>query len=456
MIKKLYYFFCAFYLVVILLAIAFYKERCIFIDIAFHLFNIVKDGAFAIQNFRFGAALTQIYPLLLTKMKMPLDTIMMGYSIGFGIYYFLCYLACGFLFKNYKMGLVLLLSQLLFASHTFYWMQSELPQAISLCMVFFASLNGPVDKTKPLFQVWIFTCILVLAFFHPLLLFVFSFLIFFFLLQSNESLEQRKSLIAAGIFYLVILVIKKCFFGTAYDQHAMGNAAHSFKNIRHFFSIYATQFFLQNCIKIYYWIPVISIWIAVTYISQKKWKQLALFTGYMVGLLVLVNVSYPDNGTNAYYIENMYLPLGVFMAVPLLYDVLPTITPKYAAILLTAICITGTARIFATHTIYTARLNMERKILHQYQNEKTLMAAANVPADTMLTTWGTAFEFWLLSTTETNKTASIIIKESPDQLFWALGQPQTFFTNWELYKYDTLPKRYFKFEDTVAGYKLAQ
>lgn len=47
------------YIVLGILALVFYLERTAFLDISFHLFYILKDGDFAIQNNRFAAALTQ-------------------------------------------------------------------------------------------------------------------------------------------------------------------------------------------------------------------------------------------------------------------------------------------------------------------------------------------------------------------------------------------------------------
>ncbi|MFN5849982.1 MAG: hypothetical protein ACK43K_15950, partial [Chitinophagales bacterium] len=54
----------------IILSYLFKFERMIMLDMAFHLFKIISKENFAIQNWRFGAAITQFVPLLGTKMNL--------------------------------------------------------------------------------------------------------------------------------------------------------------------------------------------------------------------------------------------------------------------------------------------------------------------------------------------------------------------------------------------------
>lgn len=138
MFKRLYYIGFAGYLVLFIFSVIFFKERTVFGDIAYHLFPILKDNTFLIPNFRFGAFLTQLYPLLTSRAGRPLSSVMMAYSVGFIFYHFIYYLICGLICKRYDFGIIILLFNLLFLSHTFYWIQSELPQAINLFILLLA------------------------------------------------------------------------------------------------------------------------------------------------------------------------------------------------------------------------------------------------------------------------------------------------------------------------------
>ena len=75
--KRLYFFGLIGFVGLLCLATVFYQERIIFSDAAFYLFNIVKDGQFAIFHSRFIAVLTEIFPLTAVKLGIPLQQIML-------------------------------------------------------------------------------------------------------------------------------------------------------------------------------------------------------------------------------------------------------------------------------------------------------------------------------------------------------------------------------------------
>ena len=85
--KSIIYFGIFSYVILFILALLFYRERVIFLDMAFHLFYILKDNDLAIQNFRFGACFTQLFPYLGQKLGFSLDNIAKLYSSGFVLYY---------------------------------------------------------------------------------------------------------------------------------------------------------------------------------------------------------------------------------------------------------------------------------------------------------------------------------------------------------------------------------
>ncbi|MEN0051672.1 MAG: hypothetical protein AAF806_31700, partial [Bacteroidota bacterium] len=63
------------YLILASIAAYYFKERTIFMDIAFRIFHIVKDADFAIQAGRFGESLTQWIPLIGRLLELPIQWI---------------------------------------------------------------------------------------------------------------------------------------------------------------------------------------------------------------------------------------------------------------------------------------------------------------------------------------------------------------------------------------------
>ncbi|MGZ6519695.1 MAG: hypothetical protein ACXVED_19075, partial [Bacteroidia bacterium] len=407
------------------------------------------------QHMRFGMVLIQMLPLAALKLGLSLDNMIKVYSIGFILYYFTCFVFCTLVFKSYRTGLILLLFNILFASHSFYWMISELPQGIALMLVYFAYVDSRKDKKPDLLFILISTVFLIpIAFFHPLIPFAFLFTIIFLGLQKTDG-PPRNVLMLATTLFVIILLAKHIFFKIPHDSEssqALKNIIDVFPN---YLKPYSNSRFLFNCLTKYYWIPILLVLISRQYMIDKQTRKLALFLLFSLGYLFMVNISYPDNYTTDFYIENLYLPLGIFIALPFIYDVLPTLEKKKLAWSVVAlICITGCIRIYSTHTIYTVRLDWERKFMKQHPDQKVIINSKYTPKDTLLLTWGAPFEFWLLSTTEQNKTASVIIADDISMEIWKSGRSNEFATTWEMFPYKLLDKRYFKFTDSTSAYTI--
>jgi hypothetical protein len=76
------------------------------------------------------------------------------------------------------------------------------------------------------------------------------------------------------------------------------------------------------------------------------------------------------------------------------------------------------------------------------------MSEKEVPMDTLIMSWGSSFEFWLLSSLRNpDAPRSIVIDEDPARFDWTLSNNTAFFTEWGIYPYADLPKRYFNFTD---------
>lgn len=441
------------YSAMLILALVFYRERTVFVDIAYHLLQILRADSFAIQNNRYGAMVTQVFPLLAGKLSLPLNWVMMIYSAAFVIYYSFCYYLCGSVLKNYKLALVLLLGQLVLATDTFYWIQSELQQGLAFMMVVFAWLQKQ-DNQKPgaLSLIVIAAFITFLNFFHPLLIAPVAYG-FAFLVLRTPNRRHQWLLIAASAFFVIVYYAKSKLLVTAYEEQA-GKGIDNFGLLfPHYFGIASNRRFLALCLEKFYWVPVLSALIGLVYLFQKKWLHLLLFTSSMVTFLLLINVSYPHSNEQDFYMENFYLPLGFMIAFPLVYDVLPLVKKRNIAVLLGAvILLTGVSRIYIKHHTYTTRLNWEKKFLAENIDRKLLVYNREVPMDTLLMTWGTPYEFWLLSTTEYGRTASIVIDEHVEKLLWCKWENMDFLTIMEKIHYSSFPSRYFNFTDTVTHY----
>ena len=455
MYKRLYWVGIAGYLIMLILSILFYKERILLLDNSFLLFHIVRENTFCIAHYRFGDIFNQALPVLATKSGQALSSVALCYSLGYVVYYFLCYFISGSILKRYDFALTILFLNLLFVSDTFYWTPSELPQGIALLLVTLAfASNKQLTMTKPALWVLLAVPVITIAFFHPVIIFVLLYSCFFFLERNDQIINKQILYIVAGIFFLAI-ILKAFVFRTPYEQHSAGGLKHFITLFPDYFTLYSNKQFLVNCIVKYYWIPLIFVSVLVFYYKRKAWKNFAFFLCCFFGYLLLINVSYPNIRTTTFYIENLYLPLSIFLALPFIFDLLPLLETKRLSMpIILLITLSGCARIYFMHNPYTARLEYERYLINKYGDTKVIVKAQPADLDALKILWATPYEMLLLSECERHKPASIIIDENPDRLGWATYAKDELLVNWNVYKYQQLPAKYFNFRDTVTGYAI--
>ncbi len=459
MYKRLFYIGFACYFFMIVLSLLFYRERTILADSAFCLFYVLKKGGYSIELFRFTDVFAQSFPLFAYKLGLDINTVIKSYSVGFIVFFSCCYLYTGLFLKKHDYALVILLVNILFITETFYYTPSQLPQGICLLIVVFAALNKHNSNiNKPINWLLLFIATILFVFYHPLVLFALIYISVFFLLPNlkKEEITYKKHIFFILIAYFIIIIFKSTVLRSVYETHSLSGLKNFIKLFPDYFTIYSNRFFIENCITKYYWIPIVTILIIITYIKLKQTKKLIFFIAFLFGYLLLINISYPSNVTPKYYIENLYLPIGLIIAMPFIFDVLPSINnTKIANALLLLIMFSFCVRVYSAHNTYTARLNWEKDFMYKNLGKKLIVNTKNVPLDTLMDTWGTPYEFWLLSASEKLNTASIVILDSPARLDWCRYSTNSVIVLWDCFPYKNFSgNKYFNFTDSVSKYTI--
>jgi hypothetical protein len=437
------------YTILLVFAVLFYKERTIFADIAFHTFTILKTKTFFIQNSRFGAFLTQLFPLTARMLHLPLKSILMIYSVGFvmvnAIYF-------GLLTKlNQKeMAISLLLFSTLITAETFFWIQSELPQGIAFTILTFGFIlqKNKISSFRPWQISLIFIMLMTIIWFHPMLLFVLIFLILFLKNQMDKSLWS-----SIVWFCGIVILFKNLVLPRAeYDVQAMSRVKNLWSLFPNYFDIESNKAFIKWCFFDYSFLVLFFLINVAYYLKQKKIYNLVLQIAFFVGYLLFINISF-NNGDHQFYLENLYLPLVVFVAIPFAYDVYYSNFLKNTQFyIIISVVLLSFIRIYKHSEHWTNRLNWETELLKKtatYPNKKIIINEKNIPKELLVMSWGSSFELLLLSSLEKPENSRcLLIDENPTRLDWARHAKNSFITEWEVWKYDELPKRYFAPSDT--------
>jgi hypothetical protein len=455
MYKRLYFIGIIAYALMFVLAVLFYKERIIILDTSFTLFHIINEHFFSIQVYRFGDAFNQSFPLLASMAGLSINGVLLCYSLGYMSCFFLCYVVVGPVLRQYDFALVILLLNVLFVADTFYWVTSQLPQALALLMVVLAYLRNKQDSDTKI-MTWIMAIIglVTVAFFHPLAAFVLAYAVFFFV-SRNESFLKRKVLYGIWLIFVLAIEVKAIVFETPYEHSSMSGLKNFITQFPDYFTLFSNRQFLKNCVTEYYWIPILFLLVVVYYVAQKAWKKLLWFVAFFFGYLLLINVSYPTNVTPSFYIESLYMPLSIFIGLPFVFDILPALQKKGVAIPLTVLIVaTGVLRIYFAHVPFTARLDYERTYLDKYGASKVIVRSNETDDEVLKLLWGSPYEMLFLSLSERHQPASIIIDKDPMYRPWAPFVNKAIIVNWGIYWYKDLNQQYFHFTDTTSGYTI--
>lgn len=443
--------------VFLFLSILFYKERTCFIDISFHLFYILKDGDFAIQNGRFGAFFTQLFPLLGGASGISLKSIAILYSSSFVLLPLISFLTIVFALKNVRVATAYLLFLTLLSTHSFFWVQSELPQAMAFLFVWVALIDNVLTgRSQQDSNFWVISGILcfVVAFTHPLMLFPVTFYLLYSFLCYPES---RKTILTTALMFGCYYIIKSLLFKTGYDSQSMSGL----KNIVHlfpdYFNIQSNRDFLKYLVHEYYFLILFPVLIVLFYFRKRQYLKILLFLIFFTGYIFLINVSYA-NGAAQFYLENFYQVLAFFIAFPLVFDIFSTIQNKQiVVVIISLVFLICEFRIVQTQKFYAARLEWNRKVISNTEHSphrKLILPITMVPKDTLMMSWASCYEFWLLSTIETGKSRSIIVEEKEAEFDWALPAKNQFITKWGVFEYSSLNPDYFVFHDSTGYVKL--
>ena len=445
-----------YYLVLLVLALIFYKDRSFFADLPYHIFHLLHNEGYAIQNQRFGAFLTQTPPLLALQLGASLKTVALVYSATFALFY-------GGIFgllvalKQARWAAVLLLLSSLMVADTFFWIQSELPQGLAVMLLTFGLMNRATDWAKWRAALLLLPLLVTLVYFHPLLFIPFTFVgLFLYGNAAKYGFDRRLLLGSLGAFWLIFMLKNTLLRSeSAYESK-------TFLGLYNFIDLFPNYFLFANSGAFFSQLLTPALAVVVLLLlyhytqnqTHSKYQRL-LVLGGVLGYWLLITVSYARTTFLNHYMENLYLPLSILVGVPLVFEVLPTLPRRVVQWIWASILILAVVRIVSHRTPYSQRRYWQRDLLAQtaqLPQKKLLIPATAVPKDTLLGVfWSSPFEFWLLSNIERpdEPPRSILLDDGSMPLEKLLEQyPHHFATYWSQFSYETLNCTYFDCTDS--------
>lgn len=428
-------------------------------DIAFHLFEQATTEEVAIQNYRFVSAITQWFPSQLLDAGVDMKTVQLVYSLTFPVFYGSVWAFTHFVLKAKQWALAWALMWLTFATHTYFWIQSELPQGLAVFVIALGLMSyRPNKKGAKLAKKLLLPILLItVAFAHPLLVvpITFSFGLLWLLDQADKKL-----LLQSGVIYYLAYLIKALAFKTPYDAVAGGGIKIGLKTILRLEIPYSIPHFFESLATTYYaffLVGILGLWLL-----WKAGQKLAVgwTLAAIVGHIGLVALAYSTSATPDFYIENLYLPAGFMAAAGLVYgmkfserqsiSVVPSIW-----ILVFLVFRTGHVS-WHGDTVYVPRLSHLKTMLDTHKEEKVIYRETPELREELIETWGTGYEAWVLSTRNQKPTQGFLVHKEPSDLQWAIDDPNRLILNFHQYLFEELPEHHFEQPKEGQAYRIVE
>lgn len=453
----------------------FWQERTLILDAAFQSYLFVADGSPAIMVERFGAAMVQLLPLLCVWAGASLKTVLVVYSVSIVLFHWVFFSICFHILKDKKTALAILLFNVLLVGDSFYWMQNELLQAITLMFVLWSLWLRRGDWRRFTKLDWALSLLLAttVIYYHPLVFFPLAFVWSWLWLRAHSSDELKSSdelrgvvskqmLLGIAALFALIFSSKYIFRQpNFYDRGMTGQYVREFNfsfekllasnSLRDFAAHLNDNLFLL--------LPLLAL-VTGFYFWKKKWllAVLAPFTTLFYCLLIMQRFLADDRW---YIQESHYQALAVFLIVPLVWDVLPTrfsMFQKHGKSVVFLSVIFLTIRLFGiwdTHESYTARLGYVRGLLEktkELEGRKFVVGYDQADRKTLMMYWGLPFETFQMSALASPDSVRVVaIAENPDSLAARLSRDSMVtFLMIPPKLFGDLPPGYFRMTDTAA------
>tara|TARA_B110000503_G_scaffold137497_1_gene221782 strand:+ start:246 stop:1988 length:1743 start_codon:yes stop_codon:yes gene_type:complete len=433
------------FILLMIMSIVLYKER-MFADASYYLFHAINSQWFHVEHGRTVLALSQIFPILGTWLHLPLKVVLVLGSLGHEFFYYGVFLICLYLLKDKRAALVVIAVHVI-GQLSLYWSPMlEICYGAGLSLLFYSILQS--NKWKD--DKWLIFMLVVQWFAimsHPENFLLIGIAIAYHFLQNGF---QKRIHLGVGIFTIVGFIIEILTFSEYEKGHSQLLGVEQKATALNLLD----GAYLQDVIAVFtnFFFDLIALLvIALVYMTyRKRWKEMLLFIGSTLLLIVIVNQAQIANEYSRYN-ESMYNPLVFIVVFFFAYEVIGFAT-KYLR--LTAIALLLIISFFRVGWIYqhgeplrvrTAQLERLVDYTQTLEGSKYSIDSRNI----YYATWANPIESLFYSALD-GKEETISLVTSSDLEFEKNLQklkPELFvFRRFELEELNFLNQQYFRLD----------
>lgn len=404
-------------------SIYFYKERVIYIDSAYYVFNMINNGIPNAEHNRYALFLYQLLPWAFLKLNFSIPLVLKTFSFSHILIHALAFSILVKIKQN-KIALLMALMQIICYRECFYLSVNETSLAISSSLL----LSGLLRYTKESKNQFIigllsFVCIIIAIFSHPMASILIPFILAYYAL-SNSIINKPIIAICFGSFIVVLLIKFLTSSSSSYETDLYEQIKNSASIISNIKDVYSFKYFAggfnikSNFIQLYI-VPLIAFVFGLIYNLNKKKYLLTTFVLLSNIGLWLITIILFNRGDGNMFMEKNFAPWILISIYPLIDVNLQLNKIKVLYFLILSYSINSLYGIYEASKPYTTRYKIIENILvnESKQNQhKLIIQDSLVNHDIWLGTWALPYETLLMSKVLKIPNSSIRIYKNEEQI----------------------------------------
>lgn len=348
----------AFFSILFALAAYFYLERSLTMDAAYFIYNMIQDGSYFHAHGRYLMVIHQALPLAVFKLGMSLQSILISFSLSYILVHIVIFLALWLVLRDRVLAVATALYFAVGVRQVFYYVVSQPLLGISLVLLVYAVFRNR-ERINFLTCIGSAICFFVLIkYLHIILVVPIAFLLGFDFLSQNRWKDKYAYLMSLATLCLVAYSLFSIAPSSYQGKSIFGSGEGLLDLPTHEQTMrFAKIFFAANYTKIILFTVVLGYYLASSWKQRNRTTLLkALWiSAWFLGFSFVLLVRFYGTGS-VEYLEHLSAPLIMIAVLPFACDLLPKIGGRVRVPLLGVILLWGVISIFATHRLYSKRL----------------------------------------------------------------------------------------------------
>jgi len=393
--------------------------RVVHVDSAFQIFKWIHVPGVGVEAHRFTAVVPQLLVKAVATTGAPLKVLLTVASLAHVLVPYVIFLIIAYALRLTWIAMALVLAQVLCTRLTFYGIVLEANYLLSYPFLLAAVLSGPLARSqRPAVLLAALGSLFLVLLVHPVGFLVALFVLAFVRLRNVSTNKWIHALMAVALLWPV--AARFLFPPTAYEADLYASSNSGLASFGQFFQLPGWRYLVDHTFN--YTTSYLAFWCCATalfvlQIRRRAFLQLGLCLAALAGYIALNVITY-HQGETAMMMEKNFVPLAVFVALPLMLYLEPATDRQRWSVLVPFVLVLfiqfrGIS--FASRPA-NERLALIQQVVddrHTYGTPKACATHEQLDAMGLHIHWAMAFETLLLSSLDgPEHSVSVVVRDT--------------------------------------------